>query len=561
MPISSPIHSNRSLRRMCGLALGVLAVGQLTVACGSSDDNQGMDASGSSSSSGGSSGGSTSSSGGSSSSGSGSGSSSGSSSGTGKGSSSGSSSGSGSGSSSGSGSGSSSGSASSGSSSGGSSGADAGSKIDATTDSGGGPGPDATSGNPDGSGALDATTDHAATDARSDAAVPTEAGGGEASASGVVGATPPLGWNSWNTFACNISESLIEATADAMVSSGMQAAGFEYVNIDDCWMNGRDSNGNLRPDPTKFPNGISAVATYVHGKGLKLGLYETPNTVTCCGLYGPLNSTTGVGSLNHEAHDATTFASWGVDYLKYDLCEGQRSSFAVMRDALRATGRPIFYSINPGNGSGDLCPPTTSGTSSKCGLDLPTVANMWRIGFDINSSWSSITGLVDIDAPLSAAAGPGHWNDPDMLEVGNGSLTQDQNQAHFSMWAILAAPLIAGNDLRSMSASTKAILTNAEVVAIDQDPLGIQGTLVATPQSGLQVWAKQLSGTNAWAVALFNRNSAPASITVSFSQIGLSTGAATVRDLWQHSDLGSFTGSYTATNVPSDGVAMLKITQ
>ncbi len=382
--------------------------------------------------------------------------------------------------------------------------------------------------------------------------------GGDASASGGVATTPPLGWNSWNTFGCNISESLVEATADAMVSSGMHAAGFEYVNLDDCWMNGRDASGNLQWNASKFPSGIPALASYVHGKGLKLGIYETPNTVTCVGLYGGVSHSVAVGSLGHEAQDARTFASWGVDYLKYDLCQGQTSSFAVMRDALRATGRPIVYSVNPGNGSG--CPPTGPSTSS-CGLDLPSIANLWRIAFDINASWSSITGLIDQDATLFPYAGPGHWNDPDMLEVGNGSLTADENKSHLSMWAMQAAPLLAGNDLRSMSAGTTTILTNSEVIAVDQDPLGHQGQLVATQQSGLQVWSKTLSGNNLRAVALLNRNGASASISAKFTDIGLSSGSASVRDLWQHADLGTFTGSYTAMNVPSHGVVMLRIAQ
>jgi alpha-galactosidase len=371
-----------------------------------------------------------------------------------------------------------------------------------------------------------------------------------------------MGWNSWNTFECNISESLIEATADAMVSSGMQAAGYEYVNLDDCWMDGRDASGNLQWNASKFPSGIPALASYVHGKGLKLGIYETPNTVTCVGLYGAISPSVAVGSLGHEAQDALTFASWGVDYLKYDLCEGQRSSFAVMRDALRATGRPIVYSINPGNGTGDLCPPNANPPDgSACGLDLPSIANLWRIGFDINASWSSVTGLIDQDASLSRYAGPAHWNDPDMLEVGNGSLTLDEDKSHFSMWAMLAAPLLAGNDLRSMSADTKTVLTNAEVVAVDQDSLGAQATLAATPQSGLQVWSKPLTGDNVRAVALLNRNGDAASISANFAQIGLSNGPADVRDLWAHADLGTFSGNYTAMNVPSHGIAMLRIAQ
>jgi Alpha galactosidase A/Alpha galactosidase C-terminal beta sandwich domain len=377
------------------------------------------------------------------------------------------------------------------------------------------------------------------------------AGAGGASAT-IIAATPPMGWNSWNTFQCNISESLIEATADAMVSSGMQAAGYEYVNLDDCWMDGRDSNGNLQWNASKFPSGIPALASYVHGKGLKIGIYETPNTETCVGIYGGISPAVAVGSLGHETADAKTFASWGIDFLKYDLCQGQRSDFATMRDALRASGRSIVYSINPGNGSDDLCPPNS------CSLDLVSIANMWRIGFDINASWASVMSLVDEDATLSSYAGPGHWNDPDMLEVGNG-LAAAEDQSHFSMWAMLAAPLLAGNDIGSMSSATRAVLTNTDVIAVDQDPLGAQGQLVATPATNLQVWSKTLSGTNARAVALLNRTSASASITAQWTTLGLSAGNATVRDLWNHTELGTVANAYTAPAIPSHGVVMLKV--
>ena len=380
--------------------------------------------------------------------------------------------------------------------------------------------------------------------------------GGSAGTAGAqsIAATPPLGWNSWNTFGCNISEALIKQIADVIVSSGMQAAGYQYVNLDDCWMDGRDTSGKLRPNATRFPSGIASLAEYLHGKGLKLGIYETPATLTCAGYYNNPNITkaAAVGSLGHETTDAQTFASWGVDYLKYDLCQGDRKGFAVMRDALRATGRPIFYSINPGNGSDDLCPP------NRCSLNLVQIANMWRVGFDIDRSWGSVLRLIDENAALASYAGPGHWNDPDMLEVGNG-LTDTEGRAHFSMWAIMAAPLIAGNDLRSMSNATKTTMTNADVIAIDQDPLGAQGQLVASPATNLQVWSKTLSGTNIRAVALFNRGSTAASITVQWTQLGLPAGAATVRDLWSHTDLGNFTGSYTATAIPAHGVAMLKV--
>jgi len=359
-----------------------------------------------------------------------------------------------------------------------------------------------------------------------------------------------MGWNSWNAYNCNgLNETVVKSMADAFISTGMKDVGYQYVNLDDCWMDGRDSSGKLKWSASKFPAGIPALAEYIHSKGLKIGIYETPNTKTCAGLYG--GYAPGVGSVGHETTDAQTFASWGIDYLKYDKCQGALSAFAVMRDALKATGRPIFYSINPGD-QGPFCTPTN------CSLNLPMVANMWRIGFDISAKWSEVIRLIDANKEQYAGAGPGHWNDPDMLEVGNG-LNDTEGRAHFSMWAIMAAPLITGNDLSKMSATTKAILTNAEVIAVDQDPLGKQGRVVAKPGTDLEVWSKEMSGTNTRAVALFNRSSASASITVQWSQIGIPAGAATVRDLWAAKDLGPSTGSYTATNVASHSVVLLKI--
>jgi len=361
--------------------------------------------------------------------------------------------------------------------------------------------------------------------------------------SGIVGATPPMGWNSWNNFGCSPSETLLKGVADAMVSSGMAAVGYQYVNIDDCWMSGRDSSGNLVADASKFPSGIKSLADYMHGKGLKLGIYEAPANTTCAGK---------TGDLGYETQDAETFASWGVDYLKYDHCNGgQMASFQKMHDALIATGRSIFYSINPVYGSGSCVPPT-------CSIDEAKLSNMWRIGFDITNTWASFTGLIDTDKPLAQYAGPGHWNDPDMLEVGRG-MSADEDRSHFAMWAILAAPLIAGNDIRSMSATTKAILTNPDVIAVNQDSLGAQGTLVGTAGTNLEIWSKKLSGTNARAVALFNRSGASASMTVQWTQIGLPAGTATVRDLWNQKDLGSFTDSYQATGIPTHGIVLLKI--
>jgi alpha-galactosidase len=367
--------------------------------------------------------------------------------------------------------------------------------------------------------------------------------GGTGGGSTIVGATPPMGWNSWNNFGCNPSESLIKSTADAMVSSGMAAAGYQYVNIDDCWMSGRDGSGNLVADAAKFPSGIAALADYVHGKGLKLGIYESPGNTTCAGK---------TGTQGHETQDAQNYAKWGVDYLKYDLCSGQRSGFAKMGDALKATGRPIFYSINPVYGAGSCIAPP------KCDINCPAIADMWRIEFDINASWGSFTGLIDFDKPLAQYASPGHWNDPDMLEVGRGMST-DEDKSHFGMWAILAAPLITGNDVTKMSATTKAILTNKDIIDVDQDPLGKQGTLIGTAGSNLEIWSKQLSGTNTRAVALFNRSGGAASMSVTWAQIGLPAGAATVRDLYAQKDLGSFTDSYKADSVPSHGIVMLKV--
>jgi alpha-galactosidase len=371
----------------------------------------------------------------------------------------------------------------------------------------------------------------------------------------VLAATPPMGWNSWNKFAGNITDSLVRAIADAMVSSGMQAAGYQFINIDDAWQaSSRDASGNIVPDSRKFPNGMKALADYVHGKGLKLGLYSDRGTATCSGY---------PGSYGYETRDAQTYASWGIDYLKYDNCNvGARTSqadmqadYTAMGNALKATGRPIVYSI--------------------CAWWffswMPSVGQLWRTTTDITDTWASFTSLLDknggwtqrySDASygspgLAQYAGPGHWNDPDMLEVGNGGMTDTEYRSHFSLWAIMAAPLIAGNDVRSMTAAIKDILTNADVIAVDQDPRGIQGKPISTSTT-LEVWSKQLTGTQTYAVVLFNRTAASADITVTWSSLGITSSSATVRDLWAHTDLGSIAGQYTA-NVSSHGVVMLKV--
>ena len=352
---------------------------------------------------------------------------------------------------------------------------------------------------------------------------------------GVLAPTPPMGWNSWNTFGCNINDSTVRAIADAMASNGMKDAGYQYVNIDDCWQDHRDSAGTIVAG-SNFPD-MKSLADYVHGKGLKLGLYSDRGTETCMGRPG------GQG---YETRDANTYAAWGVDYLKYDSCNAtldMQTQYTTMSNALKSCGRPIVFSI--------------------CAWQfqswMPGVGNLWRTTVDINANWDSIMSNANTNAELSQYATPGHWNDPDMLEVGNGSLTADQNRSHFGLWAIMAAPLIAGNDLRNMDASILSILTASEVIAVDQDPLGVQGTRVKGSGT-LEIWKKKLSGANAFAVGLLNRTNAAADIQVTWTDIGLPSGSATVRDLWAKSDLGSFTDTYTAKAVPSNGMAMLKIT-
>jgi alpha-galactosidase len=382
------------------------------------------------------------------------------------------------------------------------------------------------------------------------AAGSTSAGG--TTATGVLAATPPMGWNSWNKFAGNITDTLVRGIADAMVSTGMQAAGYQFINIDDMWQAAnRDSSGNIVPDGTKFPNGMKALADYVHSKGLKLGVYSDRGTKTCSGR---------PGSYSYETKDAQTYASWGVDYLKYDNCSPAAGSniqtdYTNMANALKATGRPIVFSV--------------------CAwwfYDWETsIGQLWRTGTDIKDNWTSFISLLNNNGGWSSRysgasygspglaqyAGPGHWNDPDMLEVGNGGMTDTEYQSHFSLWAIMAAPLIAGNDLSKMSAATKDTLTNADVIAVDQDPPGIQGKPISTSTT-LEVWSKKLSGTQTYAVVLFNRTAASADITVTWSSLGLTSTSATVRDLWSHTDLGSTATQYTAT-VPSHGVVMLKV--
>jgi alpha-galactosidase len=360
--------------------------------------------------------------------------------------------------------------------------------------------------------------------------------------------TPPMGWNSWNKFGCDVSEKLMKEMADALVSSGMKDAGYQYLVIDDCWQVRRDAGGRIVPDPDRFPSGMKALADYVHGKGLKFGLYSDAGTGTC---------QKRPGSKDHETIDARTYAEWGVDYLKYDWCnaEGQdtRDSYGRMSRALRASGRPIVFNI-------------CEWGSTRPWLWAPGIGHLWRSTGDIQDCWDcgkswggmGVVHIIDLQADLHPFAGPGHWNDPDMLEVGNGGLTAGESRAHFGFWALFAAPLMAGNDLRSMSAETREILTNPEVIAVDQDSLGMQGRKVRGngPQ---QVWMKPL-GDGSKAVILFNRGTEAGNIGVPWEDIGLAPGSkALVRDLWKKVDVGSFAGRYEAKVAPHD-VVMVRIT-
>jgi len=359
--------------------------------------------------------------------------------------------------------------------------------------------------------------------------------------------TPPMGWNSWNKFGCNVSESLIKETADAMVSNGMKDAGYQYIVIDDCWQVSRDERGSIVPDPKRFPSGIKALADYVHSKGLKFGLYSDAGIATC---------QKRPGSKGFEEKDAQQYAAWNVDYLKYDWCntEGQdaREAYAKMSRALQNTGRPIVFSI-------------CEWGSTQPWLWAPGIGHLWRTTGDIQDCWDcsqpwggmGFIHIIDLQAELYPYAGPGHWNDPDMLEVGNGKMTKAEYRSHFSFWCLLSAPLMAGNDLRAMTAETREILTNKEVIAVDQDPLGMQGHKVADT-GPFEGWMKPLSNGDR-AVILFNRGNTTAPISVTWEQIGLPPGfEAGVRDLWARKDLGKFKGRFTAKVEPHD-VVMLRI--
>ncbi|HEY6157257.1 MAG TPA: alpha-galactosidase [Gemmatimonadales bacterium] len=351
--------------------------------------------------------------------------------------------------------------------------------------------------------------------------------------------TPPMGWNSWNHFGCDVSAQLIRETADAMAKSGMRDAGYQYLVIDDCWQVARDAAGRLVADSVRFPGGMKPLAEYVHSKGLKFGLYTDAGRQTCQRRPGTYGS---------EEIDARTFAEWGVDYVKEDWCNSEGldgpTQYAKFRDALAKAGRPIVFSI-------------CEWGSNRPWEWGPRTGNLWRTTGDIGDRWASMIALLDLNAQYALAASPGAWNDPDMLEVGNGGMTEDEYRAHFSLWALMAAPLMAGNDVRTMPAATRDILLNKEVVAVDQDSLGVQGMLVQEPAPDLQVWAKPLADGSR-AVVLFNRSALQTVITASWRGLGI-RGPARVRDLWAHADLGTFPGRFMAT-VPAHGVVMVRVT-
>jgi alpha-galactosidase len=352
--------------------------------------------------------------------------------------------------------------------------------------------------------------------------------------------TPPMGWNTWNKFACNVSERLIREAADAIVSSGMKDAGYRYVVIDDCWQVYRDTAGTIVADPQRFPGGIKALADYIHAKGLLFGIYTDAGTNTCQGR---------PGTLNHEEQDARTYAAWGVDYVKEDWCNSRGLTAPVQykkfHDALVAAGRPIVLSI-------------CEWGSNRPWEWGPGTGHLWRSTGDIDDNWKSVLDILDSSSRWQAVAGPGGWNDPDMLEVGNGGMSDDEYRAHFSLWAIMAAPLMAGNDVRTMSPATRDILTNRDVLAVDQDSLGVQGWLAEQSAPGLQVWVKPLADGSR-AVALLNRSGAEAEISADFRAIGLAAPRAAVRDLWAHADRAIATGVYTS-RVPSHAVVLVKLT-
>lgn len=355
--------------------------------------------------------------------------------------------------------------------------------------------------------------------------------------------TPPMGWNSWNKFAGRVDDRAVRGMADAMATNGMKDVGYVYVNIDDTWEGDREKDGNITTNK-KFPD-MKALADYVHSKGLKIGIYSSPGPNTCAGYEG---------SYGHEEQDAKRYAEWGIDYLKYDWCgarnlykdEEMQAVYQIMGEALLRVARPILYS---------LC---QYGRSEVWKWGPEVGGNTWRTTGDIRDTWESMSKIGFAQDGLAPYAAPGHWNDPDMLEIGNGGMTDDEYRTHMSLWSILAAPLLAGNDLRSMSPAILEILTNREVIAVNQDKAGKQGRRVA--QSGEQeVWVRPLAD-GGHAIGMFNRSAAPATVSLKWAELGLKASPKKGRDLWTHRDV-LFDGAEYSAAVPSHGVVMLRVAE
>jgi alpha-galactosidase len=352
--------------------------------------------------------------------------------------------------------------------------------------------------------------------------------------------SPPMGWNSWNLFQSHIDDKTVREIADAMVTSGMRDAGYVYVNIDDTWEGVRDAQGNLGSNK-KFPD-MKALADYIHSKGLKFGIYSSPGPRTCAEY---------PGSYGHEKQDAKTFAAWGVDYLKYDWCgarmiyshDALQAVYQKMGDALLESGRPIVYSLcEYGTGNVELWGAKVGG-------------NLWRTTGDISDTWTSMIGNIEKQAPTAPYSGPGHWNDPDMLEIGNGHMTDEEYRTHMSLWALAAAPLLAGNDIRTMAPAIKEILMNREVIAVDQDALGKQASPMKS--GDLEMWVKPLTDGSV-AVGVVNMGNASTIATVKASDLGPDTHVKSARDLWRHSSIVFHDGLYTSS-IPSHGVLFLRL--
>ncbi|SBT66005.1 alpha-galactosidase [Micromonospora sediminicola] len=374
-----------------------------------------------------------------------------------------------------------------------------------------------------------------------------------------VARTPPMGWNTWNTFGCNINETLIRQTADAIVANGLRDLGYRYVVVDDCWFDpNRDAQGNLQAHPQRFPSGMKALGDYLHARGLLFGIYQVPLDKTCAQVGGAFPGATG--SLNHEYQDARQFAAWGVDYLKYDWCSStgtindQVARFGIMRDALASTGRQIVYSINPNSYHAKTGPQR----------NWSDVANLWRTTEDITNAWNTgqtngypmgIQNIVDVTVPLAGYAAPGGFNDPDMLEVGRGGMTDTEMRSHFALWSVLAAPLMMGHDARSTNAATLAILRNQNLVAINQDTLGRQAVQVANDGTR-RVLAKPLANGDV-AVALFNQGSSTTTVSTTAAAVGKSGSSFTLRDAW--TDATTSTSGAISASVPAHGTVVYRV--